>query len=183
MGIEEEVHLEMEKVVNHFKQELGSLRTNRAHPGLVESLLVEVYGSQKKIKELANITIPEPRQLLLMPFDLQNIVFITKAIEKANLNLVPVAERSSIRITVPPIDQSMRRKIVDQAKRKAEEAKVAIREVRRKGNEQLRKEKNGGQLTEEEEKKLEKKIQKLTDGFCHQLDELWSKKEKEIMAV
>ncbi len=181
--IEDEVKAKMNATLEHFKQELKNLRTNRANPGVVEGVTVEVYGSHMRVKELANITTPESRQILITPFDPQTAGAIAKGIEKANLNLQPVLEGQAIRINVPPMDQSMRQTIVKQGKEKAENGKIAIRDIRRKSNDTIKQLKSSGDLTEDMVKKLEKTIQELTDKFCKQIDDLFSAKEKEIMAV
>lgn len=179
--IEEEVKNRMNATLEHFKQELKNLRTNRANPGVVEGVSVDVYGTHMKVKELASITTPEARQILISPFDPQTAGAIAKGIEKANLNLQPILEGHSVRINVPPMDESMRKEIVKQGKKKAEDAKIAIRDIRRKSNDTIKNAK--GDLTEDMVKKLEKAIQELTDKFCKQIDDLFSTKEKEIMAV
>ena len=181
--IEDQVKAKMQAALDHFKQELKNLRTNRANPGVVEGVSVDVYGAQMKVKELANITTPETRQILITPFDPQTASAIAKGIEKANLNLQPVLEGHAIRINVPPMDQSMRQEIVKQGKKKAEDAKIVIRDIRRKSNDTIKEKKSSGELTEDMIKKLEKAIQELTDKFCRQIDELFSAKEKEILAV
>lgn len=180
---EQEVKAKMTATLEHFKQELKNLRTNRANPGVVEGVLVDVYGTNMRVKELASITTPEARQILISPFDPQTASAIAKGIEKANLNLQPVLEAGAIRINVPPMDQSMRTTIVKQGKEKAENAKIAIRDIRRKSNDTIKQQKTAGDLTEDMVKKLEKTIQELTDNFCKQIDDLFSAKEKEIMAV
>lgn len=173
----------MQATLDHFKGDLKNLRTNRANAGMVEGVVVEVYGTQMRIKELANITVPESRQILISPFDPQTAAFISKGIEKANLNLQPILEGQSIRINVPPMDEAMRKEIVKQGKKKAEDAKIVIRDIRRKHNEMVRKQKADSVVTEDVMKKTEKTIQELTDQFCKQIDDLLAAKEKEIMAV
>lgn len=169
--------------VEHFKQELKGLRSNRANPAMLEGVTVEVYGSHMRIKELASISVPEPRQLLVSPFDPQTAGPISKGIEKANLNLQPILEGHLIRINVPPMDEAMRKEIVKQGKKKAEDSKVVIRDIRRKGNEQVRKQKADGLITEDMMKKGEKVIQEYTDKFCKEIDDLFGQKEKELMTV
>lgn len=183
MSTEKEVESKMQATLDHFKQELKNLRTNRANPGMVEGVTVEVYGAHMKIKELANISAPEPRQILITPFDPQTAGAISKGIEKANLNLQPILEGGAVRINVPPMDQSMRVEIVKQGKKKAEDAKIALREIRRKINDTIRKQKADGLITEDVLKKLEKAVQEFTDKFCKTVDDLFAAKEKEIMAV
>ena len=173
----------MQAAVDHFKQELKNLRSNRANPGVLDSVQVELYGTQMRIKELATVTTPESRQLLVTPFDPKSAGAIGKAIEKANLNLQPIVEGNVVRINIPPMDEGTRKEIVKQGKKKAEDAKVAVREIRRKGNEQTRKAKADGEITEDIMKKLEKTIQEFTDKFCKEIDDLFAAKEKEILTV
>lgn len=183
MSVTDQTKAKMVATVDHFKQELKNLRSNRANPGMLEGVTVEVYGSHMRIKELANITTPESRQLLVSPFDPQTAAAIAKGIERANLNLQPVVEGHVIRINVPPMDESMRKEIVKQAKKKAEDGKIVIREIRRKGNEQVKKQKADGEITEDIMKKSEKIIQELTDQYCKEIDTLFTSKEKEILTV
>lgn len=183
MSIIDETKTKMQEAVDHLKKELSQLRSGRANPSMLDSVQVEVYGSQMRLKELATVTTPEPRQLLITPFDPQTAGPISKGIEKANLNVQPMLEGNIIRINIPPMDESMRKDIVKQGKKKTEDAKVAIREVRRKSNDTLKKQKADSEITEDEMKKGEKKVQELTDDFCKQVDDLFTVKEKEIMTV
>ena len=182
-NVTEETKKKMQAPLEHFKMELKNLRTNRANPGMLDGVLVEVYGAQMRIKELANVTVPEPRQLLISPFDPSTSGAIAKGIEKANLNLQPVVENQVIRINVPPMDEAMRKQIAKQGKQKAEDAKITIREIRRKSNELIRKQKADGDVTEDVMKKEEKGIQEHTDKFCKEIDDLFAAKEKEVMTV
>jgi len=183
MSVTEQTKSKMQAALDHFKGELKNLRTNRASPSMVEGVSVEVYGTHMRIKELANITSPESRQILITPFDPQTAAAISKGIEKANLNLQPILEGHIVRIHVPPMDESLRKEIVKQGKKKAEDAKIVMREIRRKNNELIRKMKADGDVTEDVMKKDEKIIQELTDKFCKDIDDLFSAREKEIMTV
>jgi ribosome recycling factor len=183
MLIEAETKSKMTEAVEHLKKELNQIRSGRANPSMLDSVQVEVYGSQMRLKELATITAPESRQILITPFDPQTTGPISKGIEKANLNLQPMLEGHLIRINIAPMDEAMRKDIVKQTKKKAEDAKVAVREVRRKSNDLLKKGKGNSEITEDQMKKAEKKIQELTDKFCKEVDELFTLKEKEIMTV
>lgn len=183
MSITEETKVKMQAALEHFKTELKNLRSSRANTAMLDGVTVEAYGSQMRIKELANVTVPEPRQLLISPFDPQTAGFIAKGIEKANLNLQAIIEGNVIRINVPPMDESMRKQIVKQGKQKAEDAKIVIRDIRRKNNELARKHKADGLIAEDVMKKEEKGIQDLTDKFCKEIDALFATKEKEIMTV
>jgi len=183
MSLTDQTKSKMQAAVDHFKNELKNLRSNRASPSVLDGVLVEVYGAQMRLKELASVTVPESRQLLVSPFDPQTAGAIAKGIERANLNLQPIVEGSSIRINIPPMDEAMRKQIAKQGKQKAEDAKIAVRDIRRKGNEQVRKQKADGIITEDVMKKDEKAIQEFTDKFCKEIDDLYTAKEKEIMTV
>ncbi|NGX26406.1 MAG: Ribosome-recycling factor [Chlamydiae bacterium] len=183
MSIADETKTKMQEALEHFKKELAQLRSGRANPGMLDSVTIEVYGTQMRIRELANVSTPEARQILITPFDPQTAGPIGKSIEKANLGFQPILEGNLIRINIPPMDESMRKEIVKQGKKKTEDAKVAIREVRRKSNDLVRKQKADSDITEDEVKKAEKSVQELTDDFCKQVDELFAIKEKEIMTV
>lgn len=182
-NIAQETKSKMQAAIDHFKGELKNLRSNRANPSVLDNVSVEVYGSPMRIRELANVTSPEARQLLVSPFDPSTCSAIAKGIEKANLNLQPVVEGQSIRINFPPMDKSVREQTAKLAKQKAEDAKVAIREIRRKANDTVKKLKADGDITEDIVKKEEKNIQELTDKSCKEVDDLYSSKEKEIMTV
>lgn len=183
MSITEQTKSKMQAAVEHYKTELKNLRTNRANPAILDGVVVEVYGAQMKLKELANVTVPESRQLLISPFDPQTAGAIAKGIERANLNLQPVVEGQAVRINVPPMDEAMRKQIAKQGKQKAEDSKITIREIRRKNNELVRKQKTDGIITEDVMKKDEKTIQEFTDKFCKEIDDLYTAKEKEILTV
>ena len=183
MSVTDQTKSKMQAALDHFKSELKNLRTNRANPSMFEGISVDVYGTHMRIKELASITTPESRQILITPFDPQTASAISKGIEKANLNLQPLLEGHMVRIHVPPMDEAVRKEIVKQGKKKAEDAKIVIREIRRKNNELIRKMKTDGDVTEDVMKKDEKIIQELTDKFCKEIDDLFAMKEKEIMTV
>jgi ribosome recycling factor len=183
MSVTDQTKSKMQTAVEHFKQELKQLRSNRANPAILENVSVEVYGAHMRIKELANITAPEARQIVITPFDPQTTGAIAKGIEKANLNLMPLVEGHLIRINIPPMDEAMRKEIAKQAKKRAEDAKVIIREIRRKGNEHIRKQKADSEVTEDVMKKTEKSIQDFTDQYCKEIDQLFTVKEREIMTV
>lgn len=183
MSITDQTKQMMQATLDHYKQELKNLRSNRANPGMLDNVQVEVYGSQMRLRDVANVTAPEARQLLITPFDPQTAGSISKGIEKANLNLQPMLDGHVVRINVPPMDENMRKEIVKQAKKKAEDSKIVVREVRRKNNETARKQKTDNLMTEDVLKKTEKTIQELTDQYCRDIDNLFTAKEKEVMTV
>jgi len=183
MSVVSDTKQKMKEAIEHFKKEISLLRTGRANPAMFDGVNIEVYGTTMKLRELANVTTPEPRQIAIHPFDPQTVGPIAKSIEKANLNVNPITEGTFIRINIPPLDESMRKEIVKQGKKKAEDSKIVIREIRRKANDLVRKQKAEGIIAEDELKKAEKNIQDLTDDHCKQVDELFAAKEKEIMTV
>jgi len=177
-----EVKAGMDSALDHFRKELKNLRSGRANPGILDEVRVEVYGSQMRIKELGTITVPESRQLLVTPFDPQTGGAIAKAIEK-HLNMQAMVDGKAVRVPVPSLNEETRKDIVKQAKKRSEEAKVAIREVRRKGNETAKKMKADGDIAEDEQKKAEKEVQNLTDKYCKDIDTFLAEKEKELLEV
>jgi ribosome recycling factor len=166
-------------VINEF----AGVRTGRASAGLVENILVEVYGSQMRVRELAGITTPEPRTLAIQPWDANSLHPIEKAIQKSNLGLMPSVQGRTIRIFFPELSQERRQEFVKIIRKMAEDGRVAIRHVRRDAMEQLKKHGHDSGTTEDDEKKAEKELQKLTDDYIAKIDEHVVHKEKEIMTV
>lgn len=183
MGILDQTKAKMTAAIEHFKEELKSIRTGRANPAMLDHVSVEIYGTQMKIKELASVTVPEPRQLLITLFDTGNKGVVAKAIEKANLGVMPIIDGNVIRIKIPPMDENSRKEMIKLCHKRAEECKVGVRNVRRDSNEVIRKQKNDGIIGEDELKKTEKQIQDLTDKFCREADEITVKKEKEVSTI
>ena len=171
---------EMDTSIEHFMKELKNVRTGRAHPGILEDVKIEVYGTNMPIKSVANVTASEPRVLLISPFDPSTVETIANAIEKSDLNLMPQVDGPVIRIPVPALTEDSRKTIVKQTKGKLEDAKISIREARRKANALA---KESEELTEDELRFTEKKVQEYTDQFCKKADELFAAKEKELMTV
>ncbi len=173
----------MAAAVDHLKHELRSLRAGRASPALLEPLTIEVYGSQMKIKDVATIAMPEPRQLLITPFDGHNAHAIANAIQKANLGLNPVLENKAIRVIFPELDATRRKQLITQCHELREKCKVTIRNIRRDQNELVKKQKSAGHIPEDDVKRLEKQVQELTDKACKDADEASAAKEKDIATV
>lgn len=183
MNVIDQAKAKMGAAVEHFKNDLKNIRTGRANPGMVDSVTVEVYGSPMRLKDVASITVPEPRQLLITPFDPQNASVIGKGIDKANIGFNAIVDGNSVRIKIPPMTEEIRKKMVKICHDELEKAKITIRNIRRDANEAARKQKADGEIAEDMMKKLEKNIQELTDKFCKEADELSSKKEKEISTI
>lgn len=163
--------------------EFAGVRTGKASPALVENLLVEMYGSQMRIRELAGITTPEPRALTIQPWDVNSLHPIEKAIQKSNLGLNPSIHGKAIRIFFPELSEERRQEFVKVIRKMAEDGRVAIRHVRRDTMEQLKKHGHDSGTTEDEVKHAEKELQKLTDDYIAKIDQHVVHKEKEIMTV
>lgn len=169
-----------EQVVVH---EFSGVRTGKASAGLVENIMVEVYGSNMRVRELAGITTPEARTLAIQPWDVNSLHPIEKAIQKSNLGLTPSIQGKTIRIFFPELSQERRQEFVKIVRKMAEDGRVAIRHVRRDAMEQLKKHGHDSGTTEDEVKHAEKELQKLTDEYIGKIDGHLAHKEKEIMTV
>jgi len=176
----EEKMIKTEEVVVH---EFTGVRTGKASPSLVENILVEVYGSNMRIRELAGITTPEPRMLVITPWDAGTAHPIEKAIQKANLGLNPSVQGKLIRIVLPELSTERRQEFVKIIHKMAESGRVAVRHVRRDAMEQLKKEVKASTMAEDDEKHGEVEVQKLTDQYVAKIDAHLAHKEKEIMTV
>src|SRR5881628_2537570 len=176
---EEKMSKTEQVVVNEF----AGVRTGKASASLVENILVEVYGSNMRIRELAGITTPEPRTLNIQPWDANSVHAIEKAIQKSNLGLTPSIQGKTIRIFFPELSQERRQEFVKIIRKMAEDGRVAIRHVRRDAMEQLKKHGHDSGVTEDEVKQAEKDLQKLTDDYIGKIDAHVVTKEKEIMTV
>lgn len=170
----------MSQAIEHFKLELRGIRAGRASTTLLENVFVEVYGSQMRLKDMANFTTPEPRQILIMPFDMSNTKAIEQALNKANLGVRSVLEGKAVRVYFPELDGARRKELVAQVHKELETCKIAIRNARRDHNEILKKSKD---IPEDDAKKIEKQIQEATDKGCKEADDVAHAKEKEIMTV
>lgn len=166
-------------VINEFT----GVRTGKASPALVENIMVEVYGAQMRIRELAGITTPEPRMLSIQPWDANSLHPIEKAIQKSNLGLTPSVQGRAIRLFFPELSEERRQEFVKIVRKMAEDGRVAIRHVRRDTMELLKKHGHDSGTTEDELKSAEKELQKLTDDYIGKLDHHLATKEKEIMTV
>ena len=166
-------------VVNEF----AGVRTGKASPGLVENIQAEVYGSMMRIRELANITTPEPRMLVVQPWDVAALQPIEKAIQKANLGLSPVVQGKLLRLSFPELSTERRQEFVKLIKKMAEDCRVAVRHVRRDAMDLFKKHAHDSGITEDEKKQAEKDLQKLTDDYIGKIDAHVAHKEKEIMTV
>jgi ribosome recycling factor len=166
-------------VVNGFT----GVRTGKASPALVENIIVEVYGSQMRVRELAGITTPEPRTLAIQPWDVNSLHPIEKAIQKSNLGLSPAIQGKAIRLFFPELSEERRQEFVKIVRKMAEDGRVAVRHIRRDAMEQVKKHAHDSGVTEDQTKQAEKELQKLTDEYIAKIDVHLTSKEKEIMTV
>lgn len=173
----------MTKAVEVLKTELAKFRTGRASPALLEGVKVEYYGSVLPLNQVATLSIPESRTIAITPWDKTAIPAIEKAIQKSDLGLTPINDGKLVRVTLPTPTEERRKELVKQAKKIAEEARVAVRNARRESNETLKKVQKEGKISEDELRKGETEIQKMTDQFIAQVDQFLSHKEKEILEV
>ncbi len=173
----------MNKTISVLQQELGGLRAGRANPQVLDRILVDYYGSPTPINQLSNISVPEPRMLVIAPWDGKLIPAIEKALQKSELGINPANDGKVIRLVFPELTEERRKDLVKVVRKKGEESKVAIRAIRRDANEQIKAQKKNNELTEDDQKHLEEKIQKLTDELIRDIDRIIAEKEKEILSV
>jgi ribosome recycling factor len=173
----------MEKAVDYMVHEFASVRTGKASPALVEHLDVEAYGSSMKLKQLALITTPEPRLVVIQPFDAGTTQAIEKALKESRLGINPNVDGRIIRLPIPPLTEERRKELVKGIRQMAEEARVRVRAVRRDALENLKKAQKDGGITEDDFGRYEKDVQKLTDDSVKKIDDAVSSKEAEIMKV
>ena len=173
----------MEKAVSVFRDELRGLRTGRATPALVDMIRVEYYGSPTPLKQMAQISTPDPQQILIKPYDQSCLKDVEKAIRASDLGMSPNSDGKMIRLIVPPMSGEQRQKMVARIKKSAEEAKVACRNIRRDGNEQLKRMLKDKAVAEDEEHRAQDDVQKLTDRYIAEIDKLLHAKEADLMAV
>lgn len=173
----------MSKTVSILKNEFASMKAGRANSAMLDKIEVEYYGSMSPINQLANVAIPEPRVILIQPWDKSSIKSIEKAIQKSDLGINPSNDGVAIRLVVPELTEETRRNLVKNVKKQGEEAKVAIRAIRRDSNDKIKSLKKNNEIPEDDMKKAEDDIQKKTDNYIKDIDKMVETKEKEIMTV
>jgi|UniRef100_A0A7C3SMJ9 ribosome recycling factor len=178
----EETKRRMNKVLEVLSHDLSRVRTGRASVALLEGIKVECYGTTMPLTQVASLAAPEPRLLTIQPWDTSILGDIERAILKSDLGLTPANDGKVIRLPIPPLTTERRKELVKTVKKMGEEAKVALRNIRRDANEQFRKLKNEKQLSEDEAHRAQEEVQKITDEFIRKVDQLAAEKEKEIMS-
>lgn len=175
--------MKMNKAISALNNDFAAIRAGRANPAILDKVTVEYYGSPTPLAQVGTISVPEPRSIVIQPWDASIVNDIEKAILKSDLGLTPNNDGKCIRLNFPPLTEERRRELAKSISKRGEEAKVAVRGVRRDALEGFKKQKKDGELTEDDLKGLETDIQKLTDKFVKEIDTLVSAKEKEIMEV
>lgn len=173
----------MDKAVEHMKHEFAAVRTGKASPALVENISIEYYGTTVRLKEMASITAPEARLLVIQPYDPSSTGTIEKAIRASNIGINPVNDGKILRLPIPELSHERRAALTKQVSAKAEETRVAVRNIRREGNELAKKAQKNSEITEDELGEMLKDIQDLTDSSIAEIDKILASKEKELMQV
>jgi len=173
----------MQKALESLDRDLKRLRTGRASVSLVDGIKVEYYGTPTPLNQLATLTVPEPRTIMIQPWDTTVIAEVEKAILKSELGLTPMNDGKIIRINIPPLTEERRRELVKVLKKMAEETKVAVRNIRRDSNEMIKDLKKEKEISEDEQFRAQDEVQKITDEFIAGIDTIYNNKEKEILEI
>ena len=183
VDVQKNLEKKISKSIDVLKEKLNSVRAGRANPALLDQVQAECYGSTMPIKNIANISAPDPRTIAVIPFDPSTVKDIEKAIMAANLGFNPSNDGKTIRLVIPPLTEERRKEITKTVKKMGEEDKVAIRNLRREENDELKKQEKAGELTEDDLKAELEDVQKKIDKAVKDIDEIVANKEKEIMEV
>lgn len=183
-----DVHLEeasnkMKKAVAATQEEFGHIRTGRASPHLLDRIHIDYYGAPTPLNQIAGISVPEARMMVISPYDKSSLTAIEKAIQQSDLGVNPNNDGSIIRLNFPPLTEDRRKVLIKQVKERAEDGKIAVRNVRRHSKDEMEKMKKDGEISEDELKRSEKELQKLTDHYVEEIDTMFSHKEKELLEV
>lgn len=178
-----ETHERMEKTIDSLRTDLTSIRTGRASPALVERISVEYFGMPTPLQQLATISVPEPQQLVIRPFSKGDIPAIERAISKSDLKLTPNNDGQQIRLIIPPLTEERRRELTKIVSKRGEEARVAVRNIRRDAIHDLREMEKESMISEDDLRRGEERVQEKTDAFIKQVDEIVREKDAEIMTV
>ena len=173
----------MQKAIEHLTKDLATLRAGRANPAMLDKIMVDYYGEPTPLNQLANITVPEARLLVIQPWDKSSIANIEKAILKSDLGVNPTNDGNVIRIAIPQLTEERRKELVKVVKKRGEEAKVAVRNIRRDANDMLKSSEKEKMISEDQAKKGNDEIQKTTDKYIKDIDVILTAKEKDIMEV
>lgn len=179
----EKYESKMEKTMASLDAELAGIRAGRANPNVLNKIMVEYYGVPTPLQQVANVSVPEPRMIQIQPWEKSMIKEITKAIQTSDLGINPTNDGSSIRLVFPELTEERRKELVKDIKKKGEAAKVAVRNIRRDANETFKKQNKANEISEDDQKDLETKVQKMTDKYIADIDKAVEEKSKEILTV
>lgn len=182
-NVQETLTGKITKSLSVLKEELNTVRAGRANAALVDKVMVDYYGTPTPLKSLANISVPEPRMLLIAPFDPKSIPEIEKGINKADIGITPVNDGKVVRLTIPQVTEERRKELTKTVKKLGEETKVAVRNLRRDANDELKKQEKAGELTEDDLKEELEEVQKIIDQAVKDIDKMVEEKDKEILEV
>lgn len=178
-----EAETRMKHAIEHLKQDLAGYRTGRANPAMVERITVDYHGTPMPLEHIASISVPEPRQLLIQPWEPSMVPAVEKAIQRSDLGVNPVSDGRTLRITLPPLTEERRKELIKQVHKRAEEGRVAIRNIRRDLHEHLRQMQKNKQISEDDLKRYEQQMEKLTHKYIEEVDKLQKAKDEELMEV
>lgn len=181
--IKQDIEERMGKTVSVLRADFSTIRTGKASPSLLDKIQVDYYGTPTPVNQMANISTPEARMLVVQPWDKSAMPLIEKAIMKSDLGITPTSDGNVIRLVLPQLTQETRKDLVKRVKKKAEEAKVSVRNIRRDGNDELKACEKSKEISEDDSKGAQEDIQKLTDKYIAEIDKVLENKEKEIMEV
>ena len=177
------INEKMEKTISVLSEELGTLRAGRANPAILNKIMVEYYGTPTPLTQIANVSVPEARLIVVQPWDASMLKEIEKEIIKAEIGIMPNNDGKVIRLAFPELNEERRKELVKTVKKMGEESKVSIRSIRRDAIDSVKAQKKNNEITEDEVKSSEEEIQKITDKFVEEIDKIVAAKEKEVMQV
>lgn len=183
LDVHKKAEEKMIKTVDVYKEELKSVRAGRANPALLDKITVDYYGTQTPLKQVGSVSAPEPRLLVIQPWDANLIPVIEKEILKSDLGLNPSNDGKLIRLPIPMLTEERRKELVKVVRKNAENAKISIRNIRRETNDLIKKMEKDKTLSEDDRKQAEEKVQKLTDKYILEVDEITNKKEEELLEI
>lgn len=178
-----DAEIRMQKGIESYKAEIAKLRTGRAHPGILEHVRIDYYGSEMPISQVANVNVSDARTLTIVPYEKSMVSVIEKAILNSDLGLNPVSTGDVLRVPMPPLNEERRKELIKVVRTEAEGARVSIRNIRRDANAELKELLKAKQITEDEERRLADDVQKITNKFVAEVDQLTTAKESDLMAI
>ena len=173
----------IERTKEVLKEDLNTVRAGKANPTLLDKVSVDYYGTPTPLRNIANISVPDPKSLLIVPFDPKSLDDIDRAINAANIGIAPTNDGKNIRLAIPPLTEERRRELTKQTKKMGEDAKVAVRNLRREANENVKKQEKAGEISEDDRDEELEKIQKTTDEAVKAIDDMVKAKDEDIMEV